>query len=217
MRSKAVVGSVAAGAAGAEECLSGPGRAKLVFGFDGAGVRRREIRSRSSTSVMSSRLAFEASSSSGGVIVAPRTSHPPLSGAVGWSGGIYVACWPFTLLDLAEDLHGDRRVKRHHGLGGPIGVHAVDHRCLRESYRPETWTVRWPSSSCDFASSSAYRGMIISWFATAKLLTITDDTSTGRIARCVLTPAASMASCSLFRCIQVTVKIAAIMPITPQS
>ncbi len=37
------------------------------------------------------------------------------------------------------------------------------------------------------------------------------------IARWVLMPAASMASCSLFRCIQVTVKIAAIMPITPQS
>ena len=48
-------------------------------------------------------------------------------------------------------------------------------------------------------------------------LTITDESSTGRIARCVLIPAASMASCSLFRCIQVTVKIAAIMPITPQS
>ena len=39
---------------------------------------------------------------------------------------------------------------------------------------------------------------------------------TGRITRWVLIPAASMASSSLFLCIQVTVKIAAIMPMTPQ-
>ena len=77
--------------------------------------------------------------------------------------------------------------------------------------------MRWPSSSCVFASSSANRGMMISWFATVMPLTRTDETKTGRMARCVLIPAASMASCSLLRCIQVTVKMAAIMPITPQN
>ena len=45
-------------------------------------------------------------------------------------------------------------------------------------------------------------------------LTSTAEISTGRIARWVLMPAASMARCSLLRCIQVTVKIAAIMLIT---
>ena len=40
---------------------------------------------------------------------------------------------------------------------------------------------------------------------------------TGRITRRVLMPAASIASSSLFFCIQVTVKIAAIMVITPHS
>ena len=74
-----------------------------------------------------------------------------------------------------------------------------------------------PSSSCRRASSSPKWGITSSWLATASRLTKTDDTSTGTIARCVLMPAASMASCSLFRCIHVTVKIAAIMPITPQS
>ncbi len=85
------------------------------------------------------------------------------------------------------------------------------------SYRMTGCTLRWPSSSCDFWISSAYRGMIISWLTTASRLTRIVETQTGRITRCVLIPAASIASSSLLRCIQVTVKIAAIMPITPQS
>ena len=59
--------------------------------------------------------------------------------------------------------------------------------------------------------------MINSWLATARRLTSIAETITGRITRWVLMPAASMASSSLFFCIQVTVKMAAIMPITPQS
>ena len=43
------------------------------------------------------------------------------------------------------------------------------------------------------------------------------EIQTGRITRYVLTPAASIARCSLFFCIQVTVKIAAIMLMMPQS
>ncbi len=57
--------------------------------------------------------------------------------------------------------------------------------------------------------------MMISWFATVMNPTRIDETNTGRIARCVLIPAASIASCSLLRCMNVTVKMAAIIPITP--
>ena len=88
----------------------------------------------------------------------------------------------------------------------------------RASYRVDTTLTRWyPSSSCRRASSSPNVGITNSWLATANRLTITDEISTGMIARWVLIPAASIASSSLFLCIQVTVKIAAIMPITPQS
>ena len=59
--------------------------------------------------------------------------------------------------------------------------------------------------------------MTHSWLATATKLTSTAAISTGRITRFVPIPAASIASSSLFLCIHVTVKIAAIMLITPQS
>ncbi len=59
--------------------------------------------------------------------------------------------------------------------------------------------------------------MTSSWLSTASKLTMIAELQTGRITRCVLMPAASIASSSLFRCIQVTVKIAAIIPMTPQS
>ena len=59
--------------------------------------------------------------------------------------------------------------------------------------------------------------MISSWLSTASKLTRIAEIQTGRITRWVLMPAASIASSSLFLCIQVTVKIAAIIPMTPQS
>ena len=56
-----------------------------------------------------------------------------------------------------------------------------------------------------------------SWLITASPLTRSAEIQTGRMIRWVLIPAASIARSSLFFCIQVTVKMAAIMPMTPQS
>jgi hypothetical protein len=74
---------------------------------------------------------------------------------------------------------------------------------------------RRPSSSGGLWSSTESRGMTSSWLSTASPLMISAETRTGRITRWVLIPAASIASSSLFFCIQVTVKIAAIIVITP--